>query len=209
MSSLDALFAKISSKNNHDSGPIEYIIVGLGNPGKEYEYTRHNIGFMAVESLANKYNCSINKLKFNSLCCDTSILSKHVLIMKPNTYMNLSGQAVFEAMNFYKVPIENVLVIYDDISLDIGKLRCRRKGSHGGHNGIKNIINITNKENFPRIKLGVGQKPNPNYDLADWVLSKFTDNEMINVKKSISESIDAIELIVNNNIDEAMNRHNS
>lgn len=208
--SLDALFAKISSQNTSKySGPIEYIIVGLGNPGKEYENTRHNVGFMAVDMLAQKYGCRIDKLKFKSLCCDTVINSKRVLIMKPSTYMNLSGQAVTEAMQFYKIPIENVLVISDDISLDVGKLRCRRKGSDGGHNGLKNIIYLTGQNTFPRIKLGVGKKPNPEYNLADWVLSRFTDKELSELKNSLSAAVDAAELILQGKMDEAMNRHNS
>lgn len=208
--SLDALFAKISSQNTSKySGPIEYIIVGLGNPGKEYENTRHNVGFMAVDMLAEKYGCRIDKLKFKSLCCDTVINSKRVLIMKPSTYMNLSGQAVTEAMQFYKIPIENVLVISDDISLDVGKLRCRRKGSDGGHNGLKNIIYLTGQNTFPRIKLGVGKKPNPEYNLADWVLSRFTDKELSELKNSLSAAVDAAELILQGKMDEAMNRHNS
>ena len=209
-SSLDALFAKIaSSKPAQPTGAVEYIIAGLGNPGKEYENTRHNIGFMTVDAIAQKYHCNIDRLKFKSLCCDTMIAGKRVLLMKPTTYMNLSGQAVTEAMQFYKVPIENVLVVSDDISLDVGKLRCRRKGSHGGHNGLKNIILLSGKDNFPRIKMGVGKKPNPEYDLADWVLSKFTDDELKNLKPAIDSAVDAAELIINGKMDEAMNRHNS
>ncbi len=213
-SSLDALFAKISSqKNSLYSGPVEYIVVGLGNPGKEYENTRHNVGFMAADMLAQKHGCRIDRLKFKSLCCDAMIASKHVLIMKPSTYMNLSGQAVTEAMQFYKVPVENVLVISDDISLDVGKLRCRRKGSDGGHNGLKNIIYLTGKDTFPRIKLGVGKKPHPKphpeYNLADWVLSKFSDSELADLKTALTASIDAAELIIDGKMDEAMNRHNS
>lgn len=208
--SLDALFAKISSQNTSKyAGPVEYIIVGLGNPGKEYENTRHNVGFMAVDMLAQKYSVRADKLKFKSLCCDTVIASKRVLLMKPSTYMNLSGQAVTEAMQFYKIPIENVLVISDDISLDVGKLRCRRKGSDGGHNGLKNIIYLTGKDTFPRIKLGVGKKPTPEYNLADWVLSRFTDDEALKLKDALTAAVDCAELIIDGKMDEAMNRHNS
>lgn len=204
------IFDKINKdKSSMASGPIEYLIVGLGNPGKEYENTRHNVGFMTVDKLGEKYNTKIDRLKFKSLCSDVMIGDKRCLLMKPSTYMNLSGQAVKEAIGFYKIPIENVLVIHDDISLEPGFLRIRRKGSDGGHNGIKNIIYLCGNNDFPRIKLGVGKKPHPDYNLADWVLSKFTADDLKKLSDSIDHAISAVELIIHNEIDSAMNKYNS
>ena len=204
------IFEKLkSSSKPAPTGKIEYIIVGLGNPGKEYENTRHNAGFLTIEKLCNKYNFKADRLKFKSLCGDAVISGKRCLIMKPSTYMNNSGQAVVEAMNFYKIPAENVIVIYDDISLEPSQLRIRRKGSDGGHNGIKNIIYLTGKDTFPRIKIGVGKKPNPKYDLADWVLSTFKKDELPLMDEAFDKAVQAIELIVGGDIDKAMNNLNS
>lgn len=162
---------------------IEYLIVGLGNPGKEYERTRHNCGYMALDYLAESVGASVKKLKFKSLVGECEIENKRCLLMKPTTYMNNSGIAVKEAMSFYKIPPEKVIIIFDDISLDVGKMRIKRKGSSGGQNGIKNIIYLIGSENFPRIKIGIGKKPHPDYDLKDWVLSRFNDKDI----KSINE----------------------
>lgn len=191
------------------SGPVEYIIAGLGNPGKEYEHTRHNAGFLTIDKLCDKYNFKVNKVKFKSLCGDTIISGKRCLVLKPSTYMNNSGQAVVEALNFYKLPAEKLIVVFDDISLEPSHLRIRRKGTDGGHNGIKNIIYLTGKDTFPRIKVGVGKKPHPKYNLADWVLSSFTDNEMKLMDKAFDNAVSAIEMIVAGNIDNAMNSFNS
>ncbi|NLK71003.1 MAG: aminoacyl-tRNA hydrolase [Clostridiales bacterium] len=201
------LFDKISSPTT-PSEPISHIIVGLGNPGTKYENTRHNAGFMAVDTLAEKYNSPIKKIKFKSLISNTMINGKNCLLMKPSTFMNNSGQAVVEAMNFYKIPIENILVIYDDISLEPSKIRIRRKGSDGGHNGIKSIIYLTGSDAFPRIKIGVGKKPHMNYNLADWVLSDFTKDEIPLIKNACDDACKCIELIVSNQIDKAMNEFN-
>ena len=165
------MFGKAKSAGN---SAFDYIVVGLGNPGRQYENTRHNCGFDAIDKLAYKHNFDIKKLRFKSLTGECRIGSSKCLVMKPSTFMNLSGQAVVEAMNFYKIPPENVIVIFDDISLDVGKMRIRRKGSDGGHNGMKNIIYLSGSDMFPRIKLGVGKKPHPEYDLKDWVLGKFS-----------------------------------
>lgn len=174
MSTLDELFAKIASKKEPaPTGPVESIIVGLGNPGKQYEGTRHNVGFMALDFLAQTLGVKVEKLKFQSLTGDAVIAGKRVLLMKPHTYMNLSGQAVRDAAAFHKVPMDKVLVVVDDISLPVGSLRIRKKGSDGGHNGLKNIIYLTGQNDFPRVRIGVGQKPHPDYDLVDWVLGKF------------------------------------
>lgn len=190
-------------------GSVEYIIVGLGNPGKEYEKTRHNAGFIAIDTIAEKYGASVKKIKFKGLCGEAMIGNKKVLLLKPSTFMNLSGQSVTEAMRFYKVPPEKVIVIFDDISLEPGKLRIRRKGSDGGHNGIKNIIYLSGSDAFPRIKIGVGAKPNPKYPLADWVLSKFTNDEFKELTSACEKAADACSYMVAADIDKAMNLYNS
>ena len=164
---------------------------------------------MCVDELAEKHGFKINKLKFKALIADTVINSHRVIVMKPQTYMNLSGEAVREAVNFYKIPPENVIVIFDDISLDVGKLRIRRKGSDGGHNGIKSIVSCISSNNFPRIKLGVGKKPHPDYDLAAWVLSEFKKDEAKPLKEAIDNACDALLLMLDGKIDEAMNKFNS
>lgn len=208
MSIFDA-FKKIENNKSNTGNKPEYIIVGLGNPDTKYLNTRHNAGFMAIDMISKEYNVSVNRIKFKSLCGDVTINGKNCLLMKPTTYMNNSGQAVVEAMNFYKIPIENVIVIYDDISLEPSKLRIRRKGSDGGHNGIKSIIYLTGADTFPRIKLGVGKKPHPDYNLADWVLSNFKPDELEQMKVSCGNAVKCVELIVQNNIDKAMNKYNS
>ena len=207
MSNIFDLFKQISPQA--PTGAVEYLIVGLGNPGIDYESTRHNAGFMTVDTLAEKRSFTIKRLKFKSLCGDVTIADKHCLVMKPSTYMNNSGEAVVEAMNFYKIPIENVIIIYDDISLEPSKLRIRRKGSDGGHNGIKSIIYLTGEDTFPRIKIGVGKKPHPAYNLADWVLSRFTSEEIPLIKEACANACECLELIVSGKTDEAMNKFNS
>ena len=205
--SIFKLFDKISSPPT-PTKPVSHIIVGLGNPGTKYENTRHNVGFMAMDTLAEKYNTPIKKIKFKSLIGYAMISQKHCLLMKPSTFMNNSGQAVVEAMNFYKIPIENVIVIYDDISIQPSRLRIRRKGSDGGHNGIKSIIMLSGADTFPRIKIGVGGKPHPDYKLADWVLSDFKKDDIPSIKKACNDACRCIELIVNSQIDKAMNEYN-
>ena len=187
---------------------VEYIVVGLGNPDRKYENTRHNAGFITVGTLADKMDIRLDRIKYKSLCNTCTIADKKVLLMKPSTYMNNSGQAVVEAMNFFKVPSENVIVIFDDISLDVGKMRIRRKGSDGGHNGIKNIIYLSGSDQFPRIKMGVGNKPEK-WDLADWVLSNFTESEKKLLDETAQKACDAVEKIISGNIDKAMNLYNS
>ncbi|MDR2932381.1 MAG: aminoacyl-tRNA hydrolase, partial [Oscillospiraceae bacterium] len=159
------------------SGPVEYIVAGLGNPGREYENTRHNAGFMALDYMSGAWGFQVNKLKFKALCGDAMVAGKRVLFLKPSTYMNNSGEAVRDALSFYKVPIQNLVVISDDVTLDTGKMRVRRKGSDGGQKGLKSIIYLTGKDDFPRIRIGIGAKPHPEMALADWVLSRFTDKE--------------------------------
>ena len=205
--SLFDLFKQVESAA--PAGPPEYLIVGLGNPGLEYAQTRHNAGFMTLDLLAEREHTEIKRMKFKSLCGDAVIAGKRCLLMKPTTYMNNSGQAVEEAMQFYKLPIDHIIVVYDDISLEPSRLRIRRKGSDGGHNGIKSIIYLTGEDTFPRIKLGVGKKPRPDYNLADWVLSRFTKEELEQLHIAAEHACESIALMVNGKIDEAMNRYNA
>ena len=190
------------------TGGVEYLIVGLGNPDKKYENTRHNCGWMAVDHLADKLCCKVNKIKFKSFVGECRINNKRALLMKPTTYMNNSGQAVVEAMNFYKLPPENVIVIFDDISLDVGKMRIRQKGSDGGQKGMRSIIYLSGKDTFPHIKIGIGAKPNPDWDLADWVLSRFSKDEGKLLEEMFDHAADAIALMVDGKIDRAMNLYN-
>ncbi|CBL18298.1 aminoacyl-tRNA hydrolase [Ruminococcus champanellensis] len=205
--SIFDLFKQVESAA--PAGPPEYLIVGLGNPGLEYAQTRHNAGFMTLDLLAEREHTEIKRMKFKSLCGDAVIAGKRCLLMKPTTYMNNSGQAVAEAMQFYKLPIDHIIVVYDDISLEPSRLRIRRKGSDGGHNGIKSIIYLTGEDTFPRIKLGVGKKPRPDYNLADWVLSRFTKEELEQMHIAAEHACESIALMVNGKIDEAMNRYNA
>ena len=201
-------FARFTSRAPA-AGPVEFLVVGLGNPGREYENTRHNAGFLAADRIAEKYHASIDRLKFKGTVGQCRLGGKGVLLLKPGTYMNLSGQSVTEAMRFYKLKPEQVLVIFDDINLEPGQLRIRRKGSDGGHNGMKNIIYLSGSDQFPRIKLGVGKKPHPNYDLADWVLSRFTEKDREALSTALDNAAAAAELIVKGDIDRAMNLYNS
>lgn len=196
-------------KKTEAVGAPEFLVAGLGNPEKKYTLTRHNSGFLCVDFLAEKHGFKINKLKFKAVIADTVINSHRCIVMKPQTYMNLSGEAVREVVNFYKIPPENVIVIFDDISLDVGKLRIKRKGSDGGHNGIKSIVSCISSSNFPRIKLGVGKKPHPDYDLAAWVLSEFKKDEAKPLKEAIDNACDALLLMLDGKIDDAMNKFNS
>lgn len=207
--SIFDIFKKLETERKEPLGAPQFIICGLGNPGEKYENTRHNVGFMVVDELCEKLKISCKKLKFKSLTAVAEVGGIPCLVMKPTTFMNLSGQAVTEAMDFYKIPPEQTLVIFDDISLDVGKIRIRAKGSHGGQNGIKNIIYLSGKDTFPRIKVGIGAKPHPDYDLADWVLSKFTKAEGENLEKAIENAAAAIPLIVSGKMLEAMNKYNS
>ncbi|MBR4554294.1 MAG: aminoacyl-tRNA hydrolase [Ruminococcus sp.] len=202
------VFDRISKKDAPQGGKPEFIIVGLGNPGIDYERTRHNAGFMAMSAIEEKLGVSVNTYKFKAKTAVASVGGKQCLLMKPETYMNLSGEAVSQAMNFYKIPIENVLVIFDDISLEPGVMRIRRKGSAGGHNGLKSIIECCDSEDFPRIKIGVGKKPHPDYDLAEWVLSKFSDEDKKKLSAVFDNVLPAAELIVQGKTAEAMNKFN-
>lgn len=199
----------IFGKKKEYGGSFDYMIVGLGNPGKQYETTRHNAGFICLDLLSEKHGIKVNKLKFKSLIGDGRINGKRCLLLKPQTFMNLSGEAVRDAAEFYKIPTENIIVICDDISLDPGKIRIRRKGSDGGQRGMKNIIYHLKSDNFPRIKVGVGAKPNPEYDLADWVVSHFTKDEAKLIKEVAEKVAGAVEYMVDGKIDKAMSDYNS
>lgn len=190
------------------SGAYDYIIAGLGNPGAKYEMTRHNAGFLAIDMLAMKQNKEIKRLKFHALTCDVEIEGKKCLLMKPQTFMNNSGEAIGEAAKFYKIPPQNIIVLSDDISLDVGKIRIRRKGSAGGHNGLKSIIAHLGSEDFPRVKIGVGKKPNAYMDLADWVLGRFPKELEPQLKEALENANGAISLIVQDKFDRAMNLYN-
>ncbi len=201
------VFNKLSAEKQQ-TGKIEYIITGLGNPGIQYENSRHNAGFMAVSALEKKYAFSVKTHKFKSLVGEAVIGGKRCLVMKPETYMNNSGEAVSLAMNFYKIPLENVIVMFDDISLEPSQMRIRRKGSSGGHNGLKSIIALCDGEDFPRIKIGVGKKPHPDYNLADWVLGKFSEDDQKKINEVCKKACEAAELIVQGKISDAMNKFN-
>lgn len=200
--SIFDLFKKIEKKE--DTQPITHIIVGLGNPGEKYTYTRHNAGFLAIDYLCGKMGVKCDRLKFKALSCEIKLGNVRALVLKPQTFMNLSGDSVSEAANFYKIPPENVIVVFDDISLDVGKLRIRKNGSAGGHNGIKSIIERLGSDKFPRIKLGVGQKPHPDYDLVDWVLGRMSkENEDI-FFKVLGLVPDILTLMLKGEMDKAM-----
>ncbi len=186
---------------------FDYMIVGLGNPGMQYEDTRHNAGFMAIDLLAKSLNVEIIKHKFDALYCDCKIGDKRILLLKPQTYMNNSGRAVLAASSFYKIPINKILVIFDDVSLDVGNIRIRRKGSSGGQNGVKDIIEVLGTEEIMRIKVGVGKKPNPQYDLVNWVLGKIPGEQRELFNKSLETTADAAKMIVSSGIDKAMNAY--
>ena len=185
-----------------------FVIVGLGNPGKKYENTRHNAGFIAIDALADKYGISISEKKHKALCGSGVIEGNKVLLVKPQTFMNLSGESIRGLIDYYKIDEEEeLIVIYDDISLDVGQLRIRKKGSAGGHNGIKNIISHLGHNVFPRIKVGVGEKPK-HFDLADYVLSRFSKEERSEMDEGYKKAVHAIEMILRGDMDTAMNEYN-
>ena len=205
MANIFDLFKQISADSAPTAGgSVEYILVGLGNPGSQYERTRHNAGFLVIDKLAQKYGARIDRAKFKALVGEATIAGKRVLLMKPQTFMNLSGEAVSEAARFYKVEPERVIVLSDDISLEVGRLRVRRKGSDGGHNGLKSIRAHLGSEAYPRIKIGVGQKPCAEYDLADWVLSAFSAEELKALLDSYELVAKGVERILAGDIDGAM-----
>ena len=186
-----------------------YIVAGLGNPGSEYNMTRHNIGFSTIDYIADRNNTTVKKLKYKSLFGEINVAGEKVLLVKPQTYMNLSGESIREFCSFYKIPPENVIIICDDVSIKPGKIRIRRKGSSGGHNGLKSIIYQLNSEEFNRIRIGVGSPQNAAYDLADYVLGRFSKDEIPVLEDSIIKASDAVLEIIKNGVDSAMNKFNA
>lgn len=188
---------------------FDWLVVGLGNPTPQYDNTRHNVGFMAVDRFMQENGGSFNKNKFDALYGECNIGKSRLLVVKPQTFMNLSGAAVQKISAFYKIPTDKIIIIFDDVSLDVGKTRIRRNGSHGGHNGMRNIIELMGTDNISRIKIGVGKKPRPDYDLADWVLSKFPDSDKENLDTAIKKSNSAVKEIITRGIDSAMNKYSN
>jgi len=187
---------------------VSWIAVFLGNPGLRYENTRHNVGFIVADVIADARKITINRMKWSALTTTTKLGGDSALLLKPQTYMNLSGNSVRQAMKFYKVPLDRVIVIFDDVSLPVGKLRIRRSGSAGGHNGIKDIIAKCGGDDFPRIRIGVGSIPNSEMDMADWVLSKFSDSDKKTIKDSAQKAATALEMIIESGVDSAMAKFN-
>lgn len=191
-----------------NKGGVSWLIVFLGNPGLKYNGTRHNAGFMAADAMEKKLGVSINKLRFRALTQTADIAGQKVMLMKPQTYMNLSGDAVIQAARFYKIPPERVIVVSDETSLPIGKLRIRRGGSAGGHNGLKSVISQLGTDKFPRIRLGVGAPPHPDYDMADWVLGAFKGQDAADMEQLAKTAADAAECYIAEGPDRAMNKFN-
>jgi PTH1 family peptidyl-tRNA hydrolase len=204
MANIFDLFKQISKEEAPLGGPVEYLVVGLGNPGSQYQTTRHNAGFLALDYLAGKYGVKIDRAKFKALVGDATIVGKRVLLMKPQTFMNASGEAIAEAARFYKCPIEKVIVISDDFLLDVGRLRVRRNGTHGGHNGLKSIQRELSSTEYPRIRIGVGQKPHPDYDVIDWVLGVFSPEDLKRINDRFEILSQGLEKILAGDVDGAM-----
>lgn len=207
MSSIFDLFKKIETNQAKFNEPISFIVCGLGNPGDKYARSRHNIGFMCLDYMSQKLNININRLKFKALCAETVISGSRVLLMKPQTFMNNSGEAVREAADFYKIPTERIIIIYDDISIAPGVMRVKRKGSDGGHKGVKSIIGQFGSENIPRIKIGTGSSPESR-ELINWVLGNISAESKEPTYKCIEASLPCTELIISGGIDLAMNTYN-
>ena len=204
MADIFELFKKISSGESAKREPITHIVVGLGNPGDKYYTTRHNAGFLALDYVSQKYSARVDRVKFKALCGEAVIGGRTVLLMKPQTFMNNSGEAVKEAAAFYKIPVENIVVISDDVSLDVARLRVRRKGSDGGQKGMRSICEHLGTDAFPRIRIGVGQKPHPDYDMVDWVLSEFSEGDKKQLFESFGRVCDGLEKVLVGDVDGAM-----
>ena len=187
---------------------VTWLVVFLGNPGTKFNGTRHNAGFMAADAMAKELNISINKLRFKALTAQVEIGGEKVLLMKPQTYMNLSGEAVIQAAKFYKISPEHIIVVSDEVAMPIGKLRIRKSGSAGGHNGLKNIIQHLGTQDFPRIRMGVGAAPHPDYDMADWVLSTFKNKDAEDMQALAERVSKAVQCYITEGPDRAMNKFN-
>ena len=208
MANIFDLFKQIEKKESAVGGAPTHILVGLGNPGKQYHFTRHNTGFLALDFLAEQYGTKIDRARFKALVGEAAVGGKRVLLMQPQTFMNLSGEAVREAAAFYHIPPENIIVIYDDVTLDVGRLRVRGKGSDGGHNGIKSLIYQLQSDAFPRVRVGIGKKPHPDFDLADYVLSEFSREEQEKLFSSFTAVRAGVELLLAGDLAGAMQRCN-
>ncbi|MBQ8474758.1 MAG: aminoacyl-tRNA hydrolase [Clostridia bacterium] len=208
MADIFELFKKIEKKNDTPAAPITHLVVGLGNPGDKYLRTRHNAGFIAIDYICEKQNVRCDRLKFKALTGEITLGGKRMLLMKPQTFMNLSGEAVSAAADFYKIAPENIIVIVDDIALAPGGMRIRRGGSAGGHNGLKSIIEHLSSDAFPRIRIGVGEKPNAEYDLADWVLGTFSREDIDAMLPCLDGALDSVGLIADGKTDMAMGKYN-
>ena len=206
MANIFDLFKKIETSSSAKA-PLTHIVAGLGNIGQEYDKTRHNAGFMAIDEFAKKHGAKIDRAKFHALVTEADIAGKRVLLMKPTTFMNNSGVAIAEAASFYKRPADRVIVLHDEISFDPGVIRIRRKGSAGGHNGLKSIIAHLGSDEFPRIKIGVGKKPSPDYDLVDFVLGRFSQADLETLANKSADISAAIELMLDGKTEEAMNKY--
>ena len=208
MSNIWDLFKQTESKAVAPQGKITYVIAGLGNPGKEYAATRHNAGFRFLDYVCSQLGVKIDRAKFDGLYADVELNGVRVLLVAPMTMMNASGVCLRQFLSFYKIPPENLIVVYDDVNLEPGELRIRKKGSDGGHNGLKSIIYQIQSDNFPRIRIGVGKKPHPEYVLADWVLGTPDAAAKKAEQESLPRAYDALKLMVAGNTDLAMNRSN-
>lgn len=210
MANIFDIFKKVEKENETRTiAPITHIVVGLGNPGDKYFYTRHNAGFLAMDYVSQKCGSQVNRSKFHALVGEGMIAGKRVLLMKPQTMMNASGDAVSEAAAFYKIPIENIIVMSDDVNLDVGRMRVRKNGSDGGQRGLRSIIARMGSDNFPRLRFGVGKKPHPEYDLADWVLGNFSEEDKKALFECFESAYSGIEKLVVGDIDGAMQTCNS
>ena len=207
--SIFDIFAKLDAEKKAKAAqPIEWLVVGLGNPGRKYEKTRHNTGFRVMDALCRKHGVSCDRARFQALTGEAVLGGRRVLLVKPQTFMNLSGAAVHEAASFYKIPPERILVIFDDISLPVGTLRIRAKGSAGGQNGVKDIIAQLGSQDFPRIKVGIGGKPHPDYDLADWVLSNIAPDELEAMDDAVDRAVLAVSELIQNGVAAATQKYN-
>lgn len=205
MGNIFDIFDKLK-KEEKSVAPVSFLVVGLGNPGAKYERTRHNVGFIAVDDIAKRLGVKIDRAKYHALIAEVTIDGARGILMKPETFMNNSGVAVGEAARFYNIPPEKIIILHDEISFEPGLFRIRRKGSAGGHNGLKSIIEHLGSQDFPRIKLGVGQKPHPDYDLADWVLGRLPDADMKKFTDRLDDVYSSVRLIIGGDIDGAMSK---
>ena len=204
MADIFDIFKKLEAGRASAATPVTHLLVGLGNPGKEYTTTRHNAGFLCLDTVCGKYGCTTDRSKFKALVGEATIAGARTLVMRPQTFMNCSGEAVAAAANFYRIAPENIIVICDDINLEVGGMRVRGKGSDGGQRGLRSIIDELGTDAFPRVRIGVGKKPNPNYNLADWVLSHFAPSELEKLRALFPDACIGIEHLIRGNLDAAM-----